>query len=171
MRYFDSFEEVTTGASPVNIDPTVFHTRITTGGTGGVEIINFPDYTSSQSGKPHLVTLVTKTNLTDGILVTGSSPITGGPFSLAVTADSYNLFKPTMMAMNQAGQGFVLTWTSAAGTAGWQITEIVQDPVLTYPFASQEQWGGYDAPATLFQNGQGLYDLAMDPTNPQFHLT
>ena len=161
--YFSTSETLTTGASPVNIDPAVFHTKIISGGTAGTEFINFPDYTPDQSGKPHLVTLITQTNPSDVIQLSGDTNIIGSPFNGAIIPGDTSLFQATTLEMNAVDQGFVLTWTDFA----WCVTELVQEPVAVYPLASQSS-DSSDAPSVMFQDADGTYSMLPDASNPQF---
>src|SRR5258708_16262543 len=139
--YFATFENLTTGAAPVSINPAVFLTRIISGGTAGVEIVNFPNYTPEQSGKPHLIIFITRTNAADRIHITGSTPIVGSPYGGGVVLGNFGnsapIYNPTPIALTNINQSFVLTWPTSALT----IINLVQGPTITYEMASIEEWG------------------------------
>jgi hypothetical protein len=173
--YFATSETLTTGASPVDIDPAVFLTKIVSGGTAGIEVVNFPDYTFTQAGKPHLVIFDTQTDPADVIHVTGTTNIIGSPYGPGVKLGDFGsqsaIYSPTLMAMDAVNQGFNLTW----GNNAWVITGLVDNPTITYEMASEELWGPPPpdgrVPGILFQDTDGTLNMVMDPTNPQFEIT
>ena len=169
--YFSTFENLTTGAAPVSIDPTVFLSKITSGGTAGIEIVSFDDYTPDQSGKPHLIVFETQTDPADVIQIYGNSgnsnPVLISPFgplaNKLASGQFPAVFANTMMELTAVSQGVVLTWTDNA----WGLTGQVGEPTITYPNAFKQQWdGANDGPSVLTQLTDGTYALVPDAVSP-----
>lgn len=163
--YFSTFESLTTGASPVTIDPTVFLTKITSGGTAGTEIVIFDDYIADQAGKPHLIVLETRTNVADVIQLYGdsgnSNPILVSAFGSLADKTAGAVIPNTTMTMTAVGQGFVLTW----GDLAWELVEKVQEPTITYSNAGISLVG-QSAPTIMVQNVGNGFEFDLNPVNP-----
>ncbi len=172
--YFSTSETLTTGASPVSIDPTVFLTKITSGGTAGTEIVSFDDYIPEQSGKPHLIVFETQTDPGDVIRLYGNisnnHKILGSAFG-PIGASFGGYSENTLLELVDPNDGAVLSWATDESSFGdrWIINSLIGTPTATFPNAAGSNFNN-NAPSVMVQKADNSYDYFVDPSNSTFEI-
>ena len=105
-------EDITSGASPVDCDINVGLTRVTSGGTMGVEVVNLRDLpldgngVNAATGKQHVVYFQTETNGSDIVRVVLADDGNAVIYDETGVACGYVPY----VDMNYAGETAVFTW-------------------------------------------------------------
>lgn len=85
----NEWEDLDTGADPVDLDVTVYQTKLTTGGTEGPELARIGNGTGVRIGQRKLVTLTTRTHASDSVALDHANIATadGTPTTSVVLAE------------------------------------------------------------------------------------
>lgn len=150
---------IVTGATPLTLDPTKRYYSITSGGTGGVEIVNLPllpldanGYNGEYIGQQCLIYLETQTNPSDTIIVKinndANLPTVNYPYG--VQGNALAITHINNYALNYGGASAVCIWQGDY----WYISIALND--LAWGGGTNEYAYKMDSLPTSNPGGSGL---------------
>jgi len=149
---------ITTGAAPLTLDPTVRYYSITSGGTGGVEIVNLPNlpldangYNGQYIGQQCLIYLETQTNPSDvvEIHINNDPKLPTIIYPFIAQGNGIGISHITNYALNYGGASAVCIWSGDY----WMISIALND--LAWGGGVNEYGYNMDSLPTVNPGGSG----------------
>lgn len=168
--FYQTSEVLTTGGSPVSINPNVYHTKIVSGGTAGLEIVSFDDWDANHASIPHLITFQTQTNGADRIQLYGNSD-NSNPILVSGFGPLGVFLQSEEMQLNAEGDGYSLSWNGAAEGPAWALATTLGTPTTAYPNEQETNWSISKGPSVMRQQTDNTFILVPDTGNPFYEDT